>query len=172
MELSSWDMWVEQALSRLESLKVIRSLRPIHLSTPNNSKNSLNSDALEVFDGLRHWDRASVEVEIADSTYQRWVQDIPSSGDDLVCAKAEADNEAGVCTQEFKKLLIFSGNDYLGLSSHPTVVKSAAKAVQEHGMGPRGSALICGYTNYHRLLESCLADLKKKEMSAVYNRTT
>ncbi|KAK9291326.1 hypothetical protein L1049_019271 [Liquidambar formosana] len=30
-------------------------------------------------------------------------------------------------------------------------------------MGPRGSALICGYTNYHRLLESCLADLKKKE---------
>eukprot|EP00261_Vitis_vinifera_P036253 XP_019077496.1 PREDICTED: 8-amino-7-oxononanoate synthase isoform X2 [Vitis vinifera] len=30
-------------------------------------------------------------------------------------------------------------------------------------MGPRGSALVCGYTNYHRLLESCLADLKKKE---------
>ena len=31
-------------------------------------------------------------------------------------------------------------------------------------MGPRGSALVCGYTNYHRLLESCLADLKKKEV--------
>lgn len=31
-------------------------------------------------------------------------------------------------------------------------------------MGPRGSALICGYTNYHRLLEECLADLKKKEV--------
>lgn len=32
-------------------------------------------------------------------------------------------------------------------------------------MGPRGSALICGYTNYHRRLESCLAELKKKEVS-------
>uniref|UniRef100_M1BY58 7-keto-8-amino pelargonic acid synthase n=3 Tax=Solanum tuberosum TaxID=4113 RepID=M1BY58_SOLTU len=30
-------------------------------------------------------------------------------------------------------------------------------------MGPRGSALICGYTNYHRLLESSLAELKSKE---------
>lgn len=31
-------------------------------------------------------------------------------------------------------------------------------------MGPRGSALICGYTNYHRLLESSLAELKSKEV--------
>jgi len=38
------------------------------------------------------------------------------------------------------------------------------QAAQEHGMGPRGSALICGYTDYHRLLESSLADLKKKEV--------
>ena len=41
------------------------------------------------------------------------------------------------------------------------------QAAQEHGMGPRGSALICGYTNYHRLLESSLADLKKKEVRTV-----
>ncbi|KAL7172266.1 hypothetical protein ACSBR2_031873 [Camellia fascicularis] len=38
------------------------------------------------------------------------------------------------------------------------------KAALAHGMGPRGSALIYGYTSYHELLESCLADLKKKEM--------
>lgn len=38
------------------------------------------------------------------------------------------------------------------------------QAVQEYGMGPKGSALICGYTNYHRLLESSLAELKKKEV--------
>ena len=41
------------------------------------------------------------------------------------------------------------------------------QAAQEHGMGPRGSALASGYTNYHRLLESCLADLKKKEVKIV-----
>lgn len=49
------------------------------------------------------------------------------------------------------------------------VESSFLQAVQEHGMGPRGSALICGYTNYHRLLESCLADLKKKEVFAIFN---
>lgn len=38
------------------------------------------------------------------------------------------------------------------------------QAVQEFGMGPKGSALICGYTTYHRLLESSLAELKKKEV--------
>lgn len=38
------------------------------------------------------------------------------------------------------------------------------QAAQEHGMGPRGSALICGYTYHHRLLESALAELKKKEV--------
>ena len=38
------------------------------------------------------------------------------------------------------------------------------QAAQEHGMGPRGSALICGYTSYHRLLESSLANLKRKEV--------
>lgn len=33
-------------------------------------------------------------------------------------------------------------------------------------MGPRGSALVCGHTTYHSLLETALADLKKKD---VYN---
>lgn len=31
-------------------------------------------------------------------------------------------------------------------------------------MGPRGSALICGYTTYHKLVEESLAELKKKEV--------
>lgn len=42
------------------------------------------------------------------------------------------------------------------------------QAAQEHGMGPRGSALICGYTTYHRLLESSLAHLKRKEVWLVF----
>ncbi|WOH06831.1 hypothetical protein DCAR_0626259 [Daucus carota subsp. sativus] len=167
MEMSKWDNWVGEALSKLESLKVIRSLRPIHLH--NNLSSSkpqdfeLKVDEPQVFDGLRQWDRDSVHVDIAESTFQKWLQDIPSSGDDHVLRGTGADREADTPPQKFRKLLIFSGNDYLGLSSHPSVGKASAKAAEEHGMGPRGSALICGYTNYHRRLETCLAELKKKE---------
>ncbi|TVU10230.1 hypothetical protein EJB05_43744, partial [Eragrostis curvula] len=62
-----------------------------------------------------------------------------------------------------KKLILFSGNDYLCLSSHPAVREAAAKAAQVYGMGPRGSALLCGYTTYHKLAEESLAELKKKQ---------
>ncbi|KAJ1406755.1 Pyridoxal phosphate-dependent transferase, major domain [Sesbania bispinosa] len=152
METALWEHWVEDALATLDSLKVLRSLRPICL---RNEKPRLEPLEFEVFDEMQHWDRSSVEVEIAETTFHRWMHDSPSS--------VAGDDEPGAFHEKFKKLILFSGNDYLGLSSHPTIGRAAAKAAQEHGMGPRGSALICGYTNYHRQLESSLADLKKKE---------
>nr|XP_004308475.2 PREDICTED: 2-amino-3-ketobutyrate coenzyme A ligase, mitochondrial [Fragaria vesca subsp. vesca] len=147
--MSSWDNWVEESLHKLERLQLLRSLRPIYLCHDPQTTTTVE-DGLQVFHDMQLWDRASVEVHIPEATFQNWLSDIPSSGD-------EED------TRKFRKLLLFSGNDYLGLSSHPTIGNAAAKAAQEHGMGPRGSALICGYTDYHRRLESSLADLKKKE---------
>ncbi|XP_075649279.1 8-amino-7-oxononanoate synthase-like [Castanea sativa] len=175
--MNLWDNLVEEALVKLENLKLLRSLRPIHLPNDQQSKpienEALSSsisdheeagkDVFQVYDEMQQWDRSAVEVQIAEETFQRWVSDIPSTGDEAVCRDKITGNEAESCPQQFKKLLLFSGNDYLGLSSHPTIGKAAAKAALELGMGPRGSALICGYTNYHRLLESCLADLKMKE---------
>ncbi|XVF54939.1 hypothetical protein PTKIN_Ptkin05aG0221100 [Pterospermum kingtungense] len=58
------------------------------------------------------------------------------------------DDIFGTCQQQFKRLMLFSGNDYLGLSSHPAVRKPAVKAAQEYRMGPRDSALICGNRIY------------------------
>ncbi|KAM7266569.1 hypothetical protein ACFE04_004466 [Oxalis oulophora] len=149
-----WDQWVEAAISRLESLKLLRSLRPIHVT-----KEEEDDDDYQVFDEMQPFDRTSVEISISQSTFLTWLHEndhVPtSSGDDEV--------NLGRKDENFKRLLLFSGNDYLGLSSHPTIRKAAAKAALQVGMGPRGSALICGYTNYHRLLESSLADLKKKE---------
>lgn len=85
MGMSLWDIWVDEALSKLESLKLIRSLRPIYLHNNNVSllkaqEFEPKNDEHQVFDGLRQWDRDSVHVDIADSTFQKWVQDIPSSG--------------------------------------------------------------------------------------------
>ncbi|KAL5569872.1 hypothetical protein UlMin_026447 [Ulmus minor] len=169
--MSSWDNWVQEALSKLQSLHLLRSLRPIYLRNDPQEPTEIQTkasptpfgDAYEVFDEMQQWDRSSVEIEISDATFQKWVLDISSSGDEADDRDVFADHKGRVCPQQFKKLLLFSGNDYLGLSAHPTIRKTAAKAALELGMGPRGSALICGYTNYHRLLESSLADLKKKE---------
>ncbi|KAF7836329.1 8-amino-7-oxononanoate synthase isoform X1 [Senna tora] len=159
---STWDDWVGEALAKLESLKVLRSLRPICLRKGDPQSPIENEIQFESNPEMQQWDRSSVEVEIGETTFQRWMHDTPSPGDEIVYSPVTS-KDPEVYNQQFKKLILFSGNDYLGLSSHPTIGRAAAKAALEHGMGPRGSALICGYTNYHRLLESCLADLKKKE---------
>ena len=62
-----------------------------------------------------------------------------------------------------RPVTLFSGNDYLGLSTHPEVRRAVAEAAERYGMGPRGSALICGYTTEHAELERAIAALKGTE---------
>lgn len=71
-------------------------------------------------------------------------------------------------TLDRRSLTLFCSNDYLGLSSHPRVRQAAAAAAQERGLGPRGSALVCGYTDLHRRLETELAELKGTEAALLF----
>lgn len=59
-----------------------------------------------------------------------------------------------------RALTLFSTNDYLGLSSHPEVIERTRASLSRAGHGPRGSALVCGYTTAHEQLETSIADLK------------
>ncbi|XP_012852289.1 PREDICTED: 5-aminolevulinate synthase, nonspecific, mitochondrial-like isoform X3 [Erythranthe guttata] len=68
--------------------------------------------------------------------------EIMGDDNDIVDDDVRADDKAEAIDGKLRKLIVFSGNDYLGLSSHPMVSNAAIKAAQEHGMGPRGSALI------------------------------
>ncbi|KAF6252194.1 PLP-dependent transferase [Scenedesmus sp. NREL 46B-D3] len=61
---------------------------------------------------------------------------------------------------ELVPLLLFSTNDYLGLSAHPAVKAAAAEAAAQVGCGPRSSALVAGFTSEHRQLELELSALK------------
>ncbi|CAA7401175.1 unnamed protein product [Spirodela intermedia] len=65
------------------------------------------------------------------------------------------------------RMLLFSANDYLNLSTHPAVRKASAKAALAFGMGPRSSAMVSGQTEYHRRLENVLAEMHKKEACVV-----
>ncbi|CAA7403574.1 unnamed protein product [Spirodela intermedia] len=152
-----WDEWVEDAMGRLAALKVVRVAKPISLPFPIDELDAAGGKLENFADGPRPEDRSAVEVEMDEFTYKMWACGDTVSGDE-VALKEE---------KPFRKLLLFSGNDYLGLGTHPTVRSAAIKASQEHGMGPRGSALICGYTNYHKLLEDSLASLKKKESCVI-----
>ncbi|CAL4923819.1 unnamed protein product [Urochloa decumbens] len=139
--MAQWDALVDAALARLEARSLLRATRPIALAPL--------PAAPETFAGPGPWDRAAVEIRLDQDTLRQWLAEGGETGD-----------------QEEKldgNLILFSGNDYMGLSSHPAVREAAVKAAQEYGMGPRGSALICGYTTYHKLVEESLAELKKKE---------
>jgi 8-amino-7-oxononanoate synthase len=65
-------------------------------------------------------------------------------------------------------LSLFSSNDYLGLSAHPMVKEAIMETAKEWGMGPRGAALICGYTPQHEALEQELALLKGTESALLF----
>lgn len=176
---SPWELWLDLSLASLTETSLLRSLRPIF---PQRSPlpadgaaaaASLDGDAaaafgtivndLQTFDGLGPWDRSAVEIEISRPTFQRWLNEVPSSGDEVCNSDLALEYASGLNAELGHKMVLFSGNDYLGLSAHPSVRRAASKAAIEFGMGPRGSALVCGYTYFHRSLESALADLKKSE---------
>ncbi|RLN18438.1 8-amino-7-oxononanoate synthase [Panicum miliaceum] len=139
--MAQWDALVDAALARLEARSLLRATRPIALAPP--------PAAPETFAVPGPWDRAAVEIRLDLGTLHKWL----AEGGETVEQEENLDGS----------LILFSGNDYMGLSSHPAVREAAVKAAQEYGMGPRGSALICGYTTYHKLVEESLAELKKKE---------
>lgn len=67
-----------------------------------------------------------------------------------------------------KDLVLFSTNDYLGLSRHPAVCQAVATTALEVGTGSCGSPLVCGYSNLHHSLEKELAELKHTESALLF----
>jgi 8-amino-7-oxononanoate synthase len=67
-----------------------------------------------------------------------------------------------------RETLLFSSNDYLGLSQHSAVKAAASGVALERGMGTRGASLICGYSDLHQALEQSLADLKKTQGALLF----
>ncbi|ELY4572908.1 8-amino-7-oxononanoate synthase [Cronobacter turicensis] len=51
----------------------------------------------------------------------------------------------------------FSGNDYLGLSQHPTLIAAWRQGAQTYGVGSGASGHVSGYSGAHQSLENALA---------------
>ena len=76
------------------------------------------------------------------------------------------DAEITVSTGE--KVLNFCANNYLGLSSHPRVVKAAKDAIDSHGFGMSSVRFICGTQDIHKELEHRIAEFNHTEDTILY----
>src|SRR5438876_10691024 len=64
---------------------------------------------------------------------------------------------AVVTLENGREVLVFCANNYLGLSSHPSVIAAAHRAVDSHGYGLSSVRFICGTQDLHKRLEGKIA---------------
>jgi glycine C-acetyltransferase len=67
-----------------------------------------------------------------------------------------------------KTVLNFCANNYLGLSSHPEVIKAAHEAIDHRGYGMSSVRFICGTQDIHKELENKLAQFLGTEGTILY----
>ena len=75
---------------------------------------------------------------------------------------------AEIETDEAGEVLNFCANNYLGLSSHPEVIKAAKEAIDTHGYGLSSVRFICGTQDIHKELEAKLAGFLGTEDTILY----
>ncbi|NBX52218.1 MAG: aminotransferase class I/II-fold pyridoxal phosphate-dependent enzyme [Proteobacteria bacterium] len=68
-----------------------------------------------------------------------------------------------------QKLISFACNDYLSLSNHPILKKSAINAVEKYGVGARASRFITGNSSLYSELESQIAKFYNCDDSLVFS---
>jgi len=75
---------------------------------------------------------------------------------------AEIKTDAGL------EVLNFCANNYLGLSSHPSVIEAAKEAIDTHGFGMSSVRFICGTQDIHKELERKTAAFLGREDAILY----
>ena len=65
-------------------------------------------------------------------------------------------------------VLNFCANNYLGLSSHPDVIKAAKDTLDSHGFGMSSVRFICGTQDIHKELEKNISDFYGTEDTILY----
>ena len=98
---------------------------------------------------------------------QNELNEIEASG--LFKKERRIDSEQGAeILVNGKKVLNFCANNYLGLSSHPTVLDAAKQTIDERGYGMSSVRFICGTQDIHKELEAKLAKFLGTEDTILY----
>ncbi len=75
---------------------------------------------------------------------------------------------ASIRTNKGVEVLNFCANNYLGLSSDPTVIQAAKDAIDSHGFGMSSVRFICGTQDIHKELEEKIAKFLGMEDAILY----
>jgi glycine C-acetyltransferase len=68
-----------------------------------------------------------------------------------------------------KRVLNFCANNYLGLSSHPDLIKASHEEIDSRGYGLSSVRFICGTQDIHKVLEKKVADFLGLEDSILFS---
>lgn len=67
-----------------------------------------------------------------------------------------------------RTVILLASNDYLGLATHPDVIRAAVQATERYGTGAGASRLVCGTLPPHTELEQALATFKHTPSALVF----
>ena len=76
--------------------------------------------------------------------------------------------DAVITVASGKQVINFCANNYLGLSSHPEVIKAAKDTLDSHGFGMSSVRFICGTQDIHKKLEERIAEFYGTEDTILY----
>ena len=77
--------------------------------------------------------------------------------------------QAAITVKSGQTVLNFCANNYLGLSNHPRLVKSAQSALATHGFGMSSVRFICGTQDIHKILEERISLFLGAEGTILYS---
>src|SRR5690554_1340398 len=99
---------------------------------------------------------------------EKEIQDIKDNGlykTERIITSAQG---AEITLDTGETVLNFCANNYLGLSSHPEVVKAAQDIMDTHGFGMSSVRFICGTQDIHKELERKIAEFYDIEDTILY----
>ena len=76
--------------------------------------------------------------------------------------------QSGKIIVKSKEVLNFCSNNYLGLSSHPEIIKAAKLTLESHGFGMSSVRFICGTQDLHKKLEEKISNFLETEDTILY----